>query len=170
MKVEELISKYGSFIKSEIYLHCKDSYVVDEVFQRVIIKIWRKAPESINGSFLVKVVRNMYIDYYRNNKKHLEALVPIEDVKYELYDFHSYYNADDNVSKKEEKIDRELLIKSLFEEIDKLKESQREAFILRIAGLNFIEISKMINSSHSNAISQMYYAKQNLKKLCKTKT
>ena len=170
MKVEELISKYGNFIKSEIYFYSKDSYVVDEVFQRVIIKIWIKAPESINGSFLVKVVKNMYIDYYRANKKYLEALVPLEDVKYDLYDFHSYYNADDNISKKEEKIERDLLLEEIFKKIDKLKESQKEAFILRLAGLNFTQISKMINSSHNNAIGQMYYAKQNLKKICKTKT
>jgi hypothetical protein len=159
MNIEEIIKSYGRFIKSEIYFYDQDAFVVDEVYQKVIIKLWQKSPETINYAFLSKLVKNTFIDNYRRNKKHLNH-IPIE-----WGGLVSDYNATDYVSKKENKIESDLFMEEFIKQLGKLKESQREVILLRLAGYNFIEIGKILNITQNKAIGQMYYAKKNLTKL-----
>jgi RNA polymerase sigma factor (sigma-70 family) len=158
MKLEDIIKKYGNFIKSEIYNYDKDDYVISEVYQKVIIRLWNKSPKIITIPYLSKLVKFTFIDDYRRNKKHLHY-VPIDYV-----DFCSDYNADYLIDKKESKIESDLFMDGFLKKIDKLKESQKNVILLKLKGFNFIQIGKILNTSQNNAISQMYYAKNHLKK------
>lgn len=158
MQIEDIIKKYGSFIKSEIYSYNKDSNVIDEIFQLVLIRLWKSAPETINFKYLSKLVKFAIIDNYRRNKKVIN-LLPIED-----FEFISDENADDLVVTKESIIVTNLQLHRLLQKINNLKESQRDVVLLRIAGYSFNEIANIMNITQSNAIGQMYYAKQNLKR------
>lgn len=158
MDIEETIKNYGSFIKSEIYSYDKDSNFINEIFQLVLIKLWKSAPETINFKYLSKLVKFAIIDNYRRNKKVIN-LLPIED-----FEFVSDENADDLVVTKENTIVTDLQLQRLLQGINNLKESQRDVVLLRVAGYSFNEIAKILNTTQSNAIGQMYYAKQNLKK------
>jgi len=162
MNIDDVIKCYGRFIKSEIYFYDKDSYVVDEVYQKVIIKLWQKSPETINYAFLSKLVKFTFIDNYRRNKRHLNY-VPIE------WSNVSDYSASDYVSKKENKIEADLFMENFVKQLGNLTESQREVILLRLAGYNFIEIGKILNITQNNAISKMHYAKKNLTKLLANK-
>ena len=158
MNIDDIIKKYGSFIKSEIYYYDKDSNVIDEVFQLVLIRLWKSAPEKINFKYLSKLVRFTFIDNYRRNKKVIN-LLPIEH-----FEFISDENADNLVITKESIIVTDLFMQSLLCKIDKLMQSQRDVVLLRIAGYSFNEIAKILNTTQNNAIGQMYYAKKNLNK------
>jgi RNA polymerase sigma factor (sigma-70 family) len=158
LNIDDIIKKYGSFIKSEIYYYDKDSNVIDEVFQLVLIRLWKSAPEKINFKYLSKLVRFTFIDNYRRNKKVIN-LLPIEH-----FEFISDENADNLVITKESIIVTDLFMQSLLCKIDKLMQSQRDVVLLRIAGYSFNEIAKILNTTQNNAIGQMYYAKKNLNK------
>ena len=157
MKIEDIIKKYGNFIKSEIYNYDKDDYVVSEVYQKVIIRLWNKSPNIITLNYLSKLVRFTFIDDYRRNKKHLHHL-PIDSV-----DFCSDYNANYLIENKENKIEYDLFMDEFFKKIDKFKQSQKDVILLKLKGYNFIQIGKILNTTQNNAIGQMYYAKKNLK-------
>ena len=159
MHINDIIKNYGSFIKSEIYSYNKDSNVIDEIFQLVLIRLWKSAPETINFKYLSKLVKFTIIDNYRRNKKVIKVL-PIEH-----FEFISDENADDLVVTKDSKIVTDLFMQSLLCKTDTLKQSQRDIVLLRLKGYNFIQIAKIMNITQSNAIGQMYYAKQNLKKI-----
>ena len=158
MDINDIIKKYGSFIKSEIYSYDKDSNVIDEVFQLVLIKLWKKNPEKINFKYLSKLVRFTFIDNYRRNKKVIKIL-PIE-----YFEFISDDNADDLVVTKENKIVTDTLMHNLLCKTDTLKQSQRDIVLLKLKGYSFIEIAKIMNITQNNAIGQMYYAKKNINK------
>jgi len=158
MDINDIIKKYKNFIKSEIYSYNKDSNVIEEVFQLVLIKLWKSEPETINFKYLSKLVKFAIIDNYRRNKKVIKIL-PIEN-----FDFISDENADDLVVTKENTIVTNLQLHRLLQKINNLKESQRDVVLLRISGYSFNEIANIMNITQNNAIGQMYYAKQNLNK------
>jgi RNA polymerase sigma factor (sigma-70 family) len=158
LKIEDIIKKYGSFIKSEIYSYNKDSNVIDEIFQLVLIRLWKSAPETINFKYLSKLVKFTIIDNYRRNKKVINIL-PIEN-----FEFISDENADDLVVTKENTIVTDLFTQSILCKIDTLMQSQRDVVLLRLAGYSFNEIAKILNTTQNNAIGQMYYAKKKLNK------
>lgn len=158
MNINDVIKKYGNFIKLEIYYYDKDSNVIDEVFQLVLIKLWQKNPETINLKYLSKLVKFTFIDNYRRNKKVIKIL-PIEH-----FEFVSDSKTNYLIDRKESKNEDDLLLQNLLSKIDNLKESQRDIVLLKFAGYDFIEIAKIMNITQSNAIGQMYYAKKNLKK------
>lgn len=156
MNIDDIIKNYGKYIKSQIYLLDKDDNVINEVYQRVLITLWEKAPETINFKYLSKLVKNAFIDNYRRHKRHLNY-APIDDL-FSIADFDSSHL----VVTKEDAIATELQLHELLQKIDNLKESQRDVVLLRLAGYNFIEIANIMNVTQNNAIGQMYYAKQNL--------
>jgi RNA polymerase sigma factor (sigma-70 family) len=158
MKLEDIIKKYGNFIKSEIYTYDKDDYVISEVYQKVIIRLWNKSPTTITLAYLSKLVRFTFIDDYRRNKKHLHH-VPIDYV-----DFCSDYKADYLIDKKESKIEYDLFMNGFLNKIDKLKQSQKEVILLRFMGYKYIDICKILNTNLNTTISQINYAKNHLKK------
>lgn len=147
MKVEDIIKQYGKFIKSQIYLHNTDVNFINEIYQNVLVRLWKSAPENINFNYLSKLVKFAIIDNYRRNKKVIKIL-PIEHFEFIDED----YLVDDIESK----------LQSLLFKIDRLKESQRDVVLLRLAGYRFKEIAKIMNITLNNAVGQMYYAKKNL--------
>ena len=158
MKIEEIIKKYGNYIKSEIYNYEKNDYVVSEVYQKVIIRLWMKSPKIITLPYLAKLVKFTFIDNYRRNKKHLHH-VPID-----FFEFGSDYNSDYLVDKKESKIENDKFIDVFFKKVDNLKQSQKDVVLLRMMGYKFVEIKDILNTTLNDTISQMNYAKKNIKK------
>jgi RNA polymerase sigma factor (sigma-70 family) len=156
MRIEDIIKKYGNFIKSQIYLYDTDENVINEIYQKAIIKLWKASPENVNFKYLSKLVKFAIIDNYRRNKKVIKIL-PIE-----YFEFISNNNANDLIDNKENAIVTELQLKELLQKIDKLKDSQRDVVLLRIAGYSFKEVAKIMSITQNNAIGQMYYAKKNL--------
>jgi RNA polymerase sigma factor (sigma-70 family) len=158
MKLEDIIKKYGNFIKSEIYTYDKDDYVVSEVYQKVIIRLWNKSPTTISLAYLSKLVKFTFIDNYRRNKKHLHH------VSIDYVDFCSDYKADYLIDNKESKVESDLFMDGFLNKIDKLKQSQKEVILLRFMGYKFIDICKILNTNLNTTISQINYAKNHLKK------
>jgi RNA polymerase sigma factor (sigma-70 family) len=128
------------------------------VYQKVLIRLWKKAPASVSYKYLAKLVKNTYIDDYRMNKKHLNH------TSIDCIDYSSVYGADQSVVKKESDIVRNLQLHELLEKINNLKEGQQDVILLRIAGYSFVEIAKIMNTSINTALGQLHYAKQHLKK------
>ena len=145
MKIEDIIKQYGKFIKSQIYLYNTDDNFINEIYQNVLLRLWQSAPENINFKYLSKLVKFAIIDNYRRNKI---KFLPIEYFEF----IHEDCFIDDIESK----------LQSLLCKIDKLKESQRDVVLLRLAGYSFKEVAKIMNITQNNAIGQMYYAKKNL--------
>lgn len=147
VKVEDIIKQYGKFIKSQIYLYNTDVNFINEIYQNVLVRLWQSAPETINFKYLSKLVKFAIIDNYRRNKKVIKIL-PIEHFEF----IHEDCFIEDIESK----------LQSLLCKIDRLKESQRDVVLLRLAGYSFKEVAKIMNITQNNAIGQMYYAKKNL--------
>ena len=147
VKVEDIIKQYGKFIKAKIYLYNTDANFINEIYQNVLVRLWKSAPETINFKYLSELVKFAIIDNYRRNKKVIKIL-PIE---------HFEFIDEDCLIE-----DIESKLQSLLCKIDRLKESQRDVVLLRLAGCSFKEVAKIMNITQNNAIGQMYYAKKNL--------
>ena len=154
MDINLIIKKYGKFIKSDISSYTLDDNIINEIYQNVLIKLWQKSPESVNLKYLAKLVRFAFIDNYRRNKRHLNY-IPVDKI-YSIADYSDF------VVKKEDIIFTDLQLHQILSKIDNLKESQKDVVILKLAGYNFIQIAKILNTTQSYSISQFYYAKKNL--------
>lgn len=155
MNINDIINKYEKFIKSQIYLLDRDINVINEIYQTVLIRLWKKAPETVNFKYLSKLIRNTFIDNYRSNKKHFNY-IPIDEA--------FLIDAFDLSNVKEDAMIKDLQLHTLLQKIDKLKESQRDVVLLRLKGYSFIDIAKIMNTSQNTALGRIYYAKKQLSK------
>ena len=136
-----------------------DKDVIDELSQIVGMKIHMSnkkiEDEHSYRKWVKSIVRNVYIDYYRRMNSKKADLFINTDEDWGVSDL----NPDDHLIQRE-------AIEHIAKCIDRLPEKQRDVVYMRYyIGLDYFQIAKAMRCPKNTALSHMYYAKQNLKKL-----
>jgi RNA polymerase sigma factor, sigma-70 family len=157
-----LHNRYRRKVYGYVSLFIRRQDVAEDITQDVFIKAFRSLKEGSyqeNGKFvpwLMRIARNLVIDYYRK-----EAPILIEDGSATDFRIKNMV-ADENPEKLIIRKQQRNNIKSLIEELPK---EQREVVLLRYyIGLSFKEIAEFTEVSINTALGRMRYALINLKK------
>lgn len=162
--LEVLIKRHKSKVYSTIYLIVQDRYLAEDLFQETFIKVVQTLKgERYNeeGKFLpwvVRIARNLAIDYFRKAKR----TPVITDT--EGNDVLSYISIAEE--SREDKMMRQQSESTIRGLIKMLPPEQREVLILRQYGdLSFKEIADATGVSINTALGRMRYALNNLRKM-----
>lgn len=162
--LEMLIKRHKRKIFTTIYLIVNDRYIAEDLFQETFIKViqmLKSEKYSEEGKFLpwvVRIARNMAIDYFRKSKR----TPTITDSEGEdIFKFIEL--ADEN---REEQIIRRQTEKQLRYLINLLPDEQKQVLVLRHYGdLSFKEIAEITQVSINTALGRMRYALNNMRKM-----
>lgn len=161
---EILLNRYKSKVFATIYAVVQDRYISEEIFQETFIKVCQQLKDEKyedDGRFnrwLVRIARNMSIDYLRKIKN---KPVITDSEGNDLFSFIviPQKSAEDSFIITEDRTNIRKLIRMLPPE-------QQEVLIMRHYGnLSFKEIADLTHVSINTALGRMRYALMNLKKM-----
>lgn len=161
---ETLVNRYKEKVFTSILFFVKDSYLAEDLFQDVFIKIidtLRNKRYSEEGKFLpwaLRIAHNLCVDYFRKIKR--TPAIRTSDDK-DIFEV---------LQLTEEGPDSKLVRGQSHERVrrmlDLLPEEQREIIILRhYANMSFKEIAQITNCSINTALGRMRYGLINLRKM-----
>lgn len=161
---EVLVNRYKDRIYSSILFFVKDTYLAEDLFQDVFIKIidtLKNKRYTEEGKFLpwaLRIAHNLCVDYFRKVKRAPAIKTSDNQDIFEV------------IQITEEGPDAKLMRTQSHERIrrmlDLLPEEQREIIVLRhYADLSFKEIAQLTNCSINTALGRMRYGLINLRKM-----
>ena len=159
-----LVTRYKDRIYSSILFFVKDTYLAEDLFQDVFIKIidtLKNKRYTEEGKFLpwaLRIAHNLCVDYFRKVNRTPAIKTSDDQDIFEVI----------NVS--QEAPDQKLMRGESHEKVrrmlDLLPEEQREIIVLRhYANLSFKEIAEITNCSINTALGRMRYGLINLRKM-----
>ena len=161
---EVLTNRYKDRVFSSILFFVKDSYLAEDLFQDVFIKIidtLQNKRYTEEGKFLpwaLRIAHNLCVDYFRKVKR--TPTIKTSDDKDIFEIIHLSEDAPDTKMMQSQSHERVRLM------LDLLPEEQREIIILRhYAYLSFKEIAQITNCSINTALGRMRYGLINLRKM-----
>ncbi|HEX7692794.1 MAG TPA: sigma-70 family RNA polymerase sigma factor [Sediminibacterium sp.] len=161
---ENLINRHKDKIFSSILFFVKDTYLAEDLFQDVFIKIIdtiRNKRYAEEGKFLpwaLRIAHNLCIDYFRKVKRAPSIRTSDNKDIFELLQISE--DAPDTKVMQSQSHER------VRQMLDLLPEEQREIIVLRhYANLSFKEIASITNCSINTALGRMRYGLINLRKM-----
>lgn len=163
---DTLLKRYEKKVFSYLLYSVKNQELAEDLFQDVFIKIIvriKNGQYAENGKFaswLMRIVHNHLIDYYRTSPS--DKIISNDSSEVDLFN-----NADIaiNENREQEMIDQQTL-KEVKDLIDKLPDNQREVLIMRVYDeLSFKEIAEKTHCSINTALGRMRYAILNLRQM-----
>ena len=159
-----LVTRYKDRIYSSILFFVKDTYLAEDLFQDVFIKIidtLKNKRYTEEGKFLpwaLRIAHNLCVDYFRKVKRTPAIKTSNDQDIFEVI----------NVS--QEAPDQKLMRGESHDKVrrmlDLLPEEQREIIVLRhYANLSFKEIAEITDCSINTALGRMRYRLINLRKM-----
>lgn len=161
---EVLVNRYKDKIFSSILFFVKDSYLAEDLFQDVFIKIidtLKNKRYTEEGKFLpwaLRIAHNLCVDYFRKVKRAPPIKTSDNQDIFELIQI-----ADEGPEAKLMRAQSHDRVRRM---LDLLPEEQREIIVLRhYANLSFKEIAQITNCSINTALGRMRYGLINLRKM-----
>lgn len=163
-----LIKRHKQKVYSCIYLLVRNRTLTEDFFQDTFVKVIQSLKSGNyyeDGKFsawLLRIARNLVIDYFRKNKK-MQTVPNVVNEDGEEVDIFSILKIEGDDRSAEEKMYIKKTMRSLIEE---LPYEQKEVVIMRAYyDMSFKEISDMTNVSINTALGRMRYSLINLKKM-----
>ncbi len=162
--MEILVNRYKDKIFTSIKILVKDSFLAEDLFQDVFIKIidtLRANKYNEEGKFLpwaLRIAHNLCVDHFRKVKRTPAIKTSDDHDIFEVLNF-----SEDGADKTMMKGQSHELVRQM---LNKLPEEQREVIVLRhFADLSFKEIAEMTNCSINTSLGRMRYGLINLRKM-----
>lgn len=162
--METLVLRHKDKLYTSIYFLVKDSYLAEDIFQDVFIRIIdtvRAGRYTEEGKFLpwaMRIAHNCCVDHFRKVKRNPVIRNGENQDLFEVLSF-TEENAETAMIKQQTH-DR------IYTLLMQLPEDQREVIILRhYADMSFKEIAKVTDCSINTALGRMRYGLINLRKM-----
>lgn len=157
---EKLYIDYAGLVGGIVrgYLNFDDvDDVVQEVFIRVFKSVKKFKGDSSFGTWLYRITVNVCKDFLKRYSKRSETLSDFESDEETIYENTPRGNV-------EEEVYRELDIESFKKVLDSMNEEDRLFITLRdIEGLDYEEISRIVEKPIGTVKSRIHYARKKLK-------
>ena len=146
----QMIREHKSTIYTVCFMFSKDSDEVSDLFQEVLINLWKGYESFQNRSgidtWIWKVSFNTCISYERNKKR---TSLPL--------------NMDINLFEDKDEDSRQ--IRQLYDRIHRLKPFDRAIVLLWLENMSYEEIGSIVGISVKNVSVRLYRIKEELKKM-----
>ncbi len=178
-----LIEIHGKTIKDILFSFGSDQELVEEVYQCVLIRIWKHLKkfrlESSFPTWYYRVTRNIFIDYKRKSSKerlvNSSQLLAFDDhTEEEMFDILISKKGDiETPSSPSDFLDREEKVRIAKEKVKflfkNLSPKHREVLrLFELEGANCSSIAKKINCSIGTVLSRIHYARENARRIIPT--
>ena len=152
---KEVVEKHKSTIYTVCYMFSKDSDEVNDLFQEVLINLW-KGFSSFQGkssidTWIWRISFNTCITQDRKKKRH--ETLPLS------MDINLYEDKDDDTQQ----------IQMLYHRIHALKPFDRAIVMLWLEGISYEEIGEIVGITVKNVSVRLYRIKEELKKMSNSK-
>lgn len=159
---EKLYADYAGLVGGIVraYLNFDDvDDVVQEVFIRVFKSVRKFKGDSSFGTWLYRITVNVCKDFLKKYSKRAETLSDFDSEEEKTVPVSSKGNL-------EEEVNRELDLESFKKVLDTMSKEDRLFITLRdIDGLDYEEISRIIEKPIGTVKSRIHYARKKLKKM-----
>lgn len=164
-----LLHRHKRKIFSSVYIVVKDKALAEDLFQDTFIKVIQTLKRNQyceEGKFLpwvLRIARNLIIDYFRKSKKLPTVPVYVNEDGEEVDVFSSIVSDDEDIKNKAEQLKFKKSIRNM---ISRLPGEQKEVVIMRMYyDMSFKEIADFCDVSINTSLGRMRYALINLKKM-----
>ncbi len=159
----EIMNKYKGPIYNYI-VRMTGRRAADDIFQEVFIKVLEKASSyTSKGKFshwLFSIARNAALDWHRKNKGREVSLDSKEEGQFSYSE-----KLADKKDSPEEVMEKNEISRTIEAALGKLSYEQKEIFCLRCySGLNFREISEILNIPIGTALARMSRGMEKMRK------
>lgn len=165
---KELVNEYQDKVYNTCLHFLRDTGEAEDITQEVFIEVYRSVGsfrgDSKLSTWIYRITTTKCLEYqrYKQRKRRFaffRGLVGMEDAGQFLENNHIEYRHPGVELEHSERAE------ALYRAIDRLPESQREAFVLfNLEGFSYQEIADITNKSISSVESLIFRAKQNLRR------
>lgn len=152
----ELVAAHKSTIYSVCLMFSKDEDEVEDLFQNVLISLWRGyasfRAESKPSTWIWRVSLNTCLNLERKRKRRAAAQLALEN---------DYFDARDEDSRQ---------IRQLHERISRLRPFDRAIVLLWLENMSYDEIAAIVGITPKNVSVRLYRIKEELKRMSNPET
>ena len=152
LQFTKMVKEYRKTIYTVCYFYSKDTEEVNDLFQEVLINLWRGFPsfrgESALKTWIWRVSLNTCSNYARKRRGRVHTIPLSIDI--------DLYNDDDVQSKQ---------IQMLYDRINRLDVFDRAIILLWLENMNYQDIADVVGISLSNVTTRLFRIKEQLKSM-----
>ena len=147
-----MIKEHRKTIYTVCYFYSKDSDEVNDLFQEILINLWKGFPkfrgESSYSTWIWRVSLNTCNNQERRKKRNVETVPLSIDI--------DLYNDDDDKSRQ---------IQMLYERISRLEPFDRAIILLWLENMTYEDIAGIMGISLANVTTRLFRIKEQLKSM-----
>ena len=147
-----MIKEHRKTIYTVCYFYSKDSDEVNDLFQEILINLWKGFPkfrgESSYSTWIWRVSLNTCNNQERRKKRNVETVPLSIDI--------DLYNDDDDKSKQ---------IQMLYDRISRLEPFDRAIILLWLENMTYEDIAGIMGISLANVTTRLFRIKEQLKSM-----
>ena len=148
----KMIKEHRKTIYTVCYFYSKDSDEVNDLFQEILINLWKGFPkfrgESTYSTWIWRVSLNTCNSQERRKKRNVETVPLTIDI--------DLYNDDDTKSRQ---------IQMLYERISRLEPFDRAIILLWLENMTYEDIADIMGISLANVTTRLFRIKEQLKQM-----
>ncbi|OJV74888.1 MAG: RNA polymerase subunit sigma-70 [Bacteroidia bacterium 44-10] len=149
-----LVQENERIIYKVCSLYVSDTFTLADLYQEVVLNLWRGFPkfrnESALGTWIYRVALNTCISGMRKAKKHPKSDYPVEELS-------------DWLIEQDNSLDEE--IREMYRMINQLKTLEKVVVLLYLEEKSYQEIADITGLTLSNVATKLKRAKEKLKKM-----
>ena len=148
----KMIKEHRKTIYTVCYFYSKDSDEVNDLFQEILINLWKGFPkfrgESSYSTWIWRVSLNTCNNQERSKKRNVETVPLSIDI--------DLYNDDDDKSRQ---------IQMLYDRISRLEPFDRAIILLWLENMTYEDIAGIMGISLANVTTRLFRIKEQLKQM-----
>mgnify|MGYP006383577137 CR=1 FL=1 len=150
MQFTKMVEEYRKTIYTVCYFFSKDTEEVNDLFQEILINLWKGFPKFRGESDIRTWIWRVSLNTCSNQKRRKDSRVQTVPLSVDI----DLYNDDDTKSRQ---------IQMLHDRISRLEPFDRAIILLWLENMSYEEIGAIVGISEKNVSVRLYRIKEQLK-------
>ena len=152
LQFTKMVKKYRKTIYTVCYFYSKDSEEVNDLYQEILINLWKGFEKFRGESSLKTWIWRVSLNTCNNQERKKKSSVQTIPLSIDI----DLYNDDDVQSKQ---------IQMLYDRINRLDVFDRAIILLWLENMNYQDIADVVGISLSNVTTRLFRIKEQLKSM-----
>ena len=152
LQFTKMVKEYRKTIYTVCYFYSKDSEEVNDLYQEILINLWKGFEKFRGESSLKTWIWRVSLNTCNNQERKKKGSVQTIPLSIDI----DLYNDDDVQSKQ---------IKMLYDRINRLDVFDRAIILLWLENMNYQDIADVVGISLSNVTTRLFRIKEQLKSM-----
>ena len=152
LQFTKMVKEYRKTIYTVCYFYSKDSEEVNDLYQEILINLWKGFEKFRGESSLKTWIWRVSLNTCNNQKRKKKGSVQTIPLSIDI----DLYNDDDVQSKQ---------IQMLYDRINRLDVFDRAIILLWLENMNYQDIADVVGISLSNVTTRLFRIKEQLKSM-----